>query len=756
MFDYLPVFQHAIALMKYKKSIVVVFAVLGLVRCWGLAPVADDTRRTYEIASSVVARQLPYVHLLQIPWNDHIATNGLDNFLNALDYDHSYFLASDIAEFNLQATNLDNRLRYGNVDFPLRVYNRLIERVSNRVDFVNTLLEEDFDFDKDESYRWRRKKEPWPANHQDQNDVWRKKIKNQLLARLISEQLAEEEADEEAAEKDAETMLPEEVITPHGEEAVDVATIFTNALTADGATNVVDTFDVKLSPQEQIRKQYHQYMEVLTDNDGHWLYPLYLTSFVRAYDPHSEYMSANNMEDFDINMKLSLVGIGALLSVEDGAAKVVRLIPGGPAEKDGRLLAGDKIVGVGQDDESPVDIRHWPLSRSVRLIRGETNTTVVLVVVPKSDPSGSTTKIDIHRGKVELTDRAAKGRVEHVIGPDGVERNLGVITVPDFYADVDGRNKGEKEARSVTKDVLHILQEFATNSIEGVIIDLRNNGGGLLNESIEMTGLFIDSGPVVQVKSSRGIQVLSDADPTQVYDKPLVVLVNRQSASASEILAGALKDYGRAVIVGDSKTHGKGTVQSLISLRQSRPELGTLKFTTASFYRIAGGSTQMEGIHPDIVIPSMFDFMDIGEEYLKNPLPWSLVDPALYSQEMDMRTILPELARMSAERRETDEKFLAYEKLLIHLGNKQRSTDISLRMSDRLDMAHREREMADLMKENKSDSLAEPEDSEDENGETEDKEKSADIILDETLNILSDLIVLENQNGTKPLKQSIP
>ena len=752
MFDYFSIFQHAVLLMIYKKSIFVFFAVLGLVRCWALAPVADETKRTYEIAASIVARQLPYVHLLQIPCNDHVATNALNNFLNALDYDHSYFLASDIAEFNLQATNLDNRLRYGNVDFPLRVYNRLIERVSNRVDFVNTLLEEDFDFDEDESYRWRRKKEPWPADDQEQNDVWRKKVKNQLLARLISEQLVEEDkADEEVVE----TPLTEVEATSLEEKILDPTIVSTNTVAVDGATNVVDAFDVKLSPQEQIRKQYNQYMEVLTDNDGHWLYPLYITSFVRAYDPHSEYMSANNMEDFDINMKLSLVGIGALLSVEDGAAKVVRLIPGGPAEKDGRLQAGDKIVGVGQGDESPVDIRHWPLSRSVRLIRGETNTTVVLVIIPKSDPSGSTKKIDIVRGEVKLNDRAAKGRVETLLSPDGVERNLGVITVPDFYADVDGRNKGKKEARSVTKDVAHILKEFSTNHVEGVIIDLRNNGGGLLNEAVEMTGLFIDSGPVVQVKSARGIQVLSDADPEQVYDKPLIVLVNRQSASASEILAGALKDYGRAVIVGDSKTHGKGTVQSLISLRQSRPELGTLKFTTASFYRIAGGSTQMEGIHPDIVIPSMLDFMDIGEEYLQNPLPWSLVDPALYSQEMDMRTILPELARISVERRETDEQFLAYEKLLTHLGDKQRSTDISLRMSDRLDMARREQEMADLMKVNKVDSLAEAKES-DNKVEKEDEKGSADIILDETLNILSDLIVLENQNVMVPVKQSIP
>ncbi|NCC52675.1 MAG: hypothetical protein EOM20_15855 [Spartobacteria bacterium] len=718
MFDYLRDFEDAVGLMINRKLIFVVLASLSLIRCWALAPVDDDTRRSYEIASSIVARQLPYVHLLQIPCDDHIATNALNNFLNALDYDHTYFLAADIMEFNSEATNLDNRLRYGNVDFPLKVYYRFMNRVSNRVAYVNTLLDGEFDYDMDESYRWKRKEAPWPTDEAEWDDIWRKKVKNQLLARLISEQLAEEEE----------------------------AEIGTNSVPEGGLTNELVTVEEKLSPQDEIRKQYNQYLEVLSDNDGHWLYPLFITSFVRAYDPHSEYMSANNTEDFDINMKLSLVGIGALLSIEDGAAKVVSLIPGGPAEQEGQLKPGDKIVAVGQGKEPPVDITHWPLSKSVRLIRGEKNTTVVLVVIPASDPSGTTRKkISIVRDEVKLEERAAKGRVEAFTGPDGVVRNLGIIRVPDFYADVLGRNEGNKEARSVTRDVERILKEFATNQVEGVVLDLRNNGGGLLNEAVEMTGLFIDSGPVVQVKSAQGVQVLSDADPVQVCDKPLVVLVNRQSASASEILAGALGDYGRAVIVGDSKTHGKGTVQSLISLRKSRPELGTLKFTTASFYRIAGGSTQMEGIRPDIVIPSMLDFMDIGEEYLNNPLPWSLVEPALYRQEVDIRAALPKLIRQSIDRREADEKFLAYEKLLKHLGEKQRSTDISLRMSDRLDMARREREMAELMKESEPIAIEMYEEENDEVASDEEEKAAADIILNETLNILSDLIVLEHQ-----------
>jgi carboxyl-terminal processing protease len=722
-------------LVKYILAVLIT-ALCGIPQAVGLAPVSEETEHVYETSSCIVARQLPRLHLSQIPLNDQVAVDALDNFINALDYDHSYFLAGDVREFRREARLLDNKLRIGEIDFPLLIYTRFIERVSNRVDYVQTVLDEGFDFSREETYRWKRKKAPWPETREEWDRLWRRKIKNQYLSRKIADIIEEEQQGE--APDTPEPMAGSSSNATVESEAVAAA----QEDTADaGPTNTVSVLDVDLTPEEEIYKQYRQYLSVLSDNDAHWLYPLYITSFARAYDPHSDYMSANNTEDFDINMKLSLVGIGALLSTEDGAAKVVRLIPGGPAEQDGRLQPGDKIIAVGQGDEQPVEIIHWPLSRSVRLIRGERNTKVVLVVIPASDISGTTTKkIDLIRDEVKLEERAAKGRVETLDRVDGEAFRLGVISIPDFYADVEGRNRGLESARSVTRDVQRILMEFKTNDVDGVLLDLRNNGGGLLNEAIEMTGLFIDSGPVVQVKSSQGVQVLSDADPMQVYDGPMVVLVNRQSASASEILAGALKDYGRAVIIGDSKTHGKGTVQSLISLRRSRPELGTLKFTTASFYRIAGGSTQREGIRPDIVIPSMLDFMEIGEEYLPHALPWTLVDPALYRPEKELNPIIPKLRLRSVKRRENDERFISYEGLLDHLGRKQQATNISLNLEERLEMARREKEMAELMNEHETEVYAAEESS---------REQQNDIVLDEALRILADLVELESGPAPK-------
>ena len=686
------------------RRLFLALALLGLTTgsrpSWALSEPAPETSD----AARILVGTLPRTHINHQPCNDQVATNALAAFLDSLDYDHSLFLAPDIAAFQAEATNLDDRLRSGNVDFAYKVYGVLLERLSNRVEYVDVLLTNGFDMAAKETYQWKRKDAPWPADQSEWNELWRKKIKNQYATKLVADTLAEED---KAAN--------------------------TNAEPADADGEEASVGDAKLTPEAAVRKGFKQYLTVLNDYEPAWVLERYLTAFTRSYDPHSDYLSPNNAEDFDISMKLSLVGIGAMLSSEDGAAKIERLIPGGPAEHDGRLKPGDKIVAVAQGDKEPVSILHWPLSKAVRIIRGEKNTKVVLTVIPASDPTGATTKkIDLVRDEVKLEEQAAKGEVKELQGDDGVMRKFGVIRLPEFYADINGRRKNNNDLRSSSRDVEKLLADLKTNHISGVVLDLRNNGGGLLAEAVEMTGLFINSGPVVQVSDGRDTEVLSDDDPDTIYDGPLVVLVNRETASASEILAGALQDYGRAIVVGDTKTHGKGTVQSMASLKNGDPSLGTLKVTTASFYRIAGGSTQLKGVIPDIVTPSILDSMEVGEEYLPHALTWSTVFPALYRRSASLDSILPVLKQQSEERQQSDPQFTAYRSLVEQLGERQKAREVSLNLDERLKFARSEKELQKLLQ--KTD------------GKDEEKnKKNQDIILNEALKILSDFTILRQK-----------
>lgn len=718
--------------MQLRREILIAaaLAMTSAQSLFALAPVTDDVVDLYARAARIAVRRLPQMHLNRQLCDDYVATNALETFLTVLDYDHSCFLAGDVEAFRKEAGDLDNRLARGDLDFAFKVYDVFMDRLSNRVDYVNQLLDAGFDLTANETFVWDRHKADWPEGTNEWNELWRKKIKNIYVGREAARLLGGEKKAAEDAKHASEEKVPEE--KPGDETSEESAE--------------EDTEELDLSPEEFIRKQFQQQFTVLKDNDAHWLLPLYLSAFTRVFDPHSDYMSANHAEDFDIQMKLSLVGIGAVLSTEDGAAKIEKLIPGGPADLDGRLQEGDKIIAVAQGDGPPVDVLHWPLSKTVRLIRGEKDTKVVLTVIPKSDISGSTTKkIDLIRAEVKLEESAAKGSVETVNGI-----HVGVVSIPEFYADIFGQRNGDDAARTVSKDVRAILEGFRTNNIRGLVLDLRNNGGGPLYEALELAGLFIEKGPVVQVKSSQGISILRDPDPALVYRDPLVVLVNRQSASASEIVAAALQDYGRAVVVGDMKTHGKGTVQSLIELQRSKPELGSLKLTTASFYRIGGGSTQIEGVRPDIEIPSMLDYLEVGEEYLPYALPWSLIKPAPYSRFDHLQDVLPELKKRSTERRNKDPRYAAYRELLAYLGEKRASKEISLNLEERLAMARREDEMSAYL------NKALGEDEEEEEEDAGDEEDKADLILDETLQILADLITLseEKKQEPKPLSET--
>ncbi|HMP77755.1 MAG TPA: carboxy terminal-processing peptidase [Kiritimatiellia bacterium] len=650
-------------------------------------------------AAKLLALNMPLRHLNREPLSQQVSSNAFSIFMEQLDFDRVYFLQPDIDEFTAASGDLDKQLQLGDLSFAFRVYNRYKTRVANRVAYVHELLDQGFDLDVEETYAWKRKQQTWVADEEAWNDLWRRRIKNEFVAHTVSRQLGNTE-------------------TPELE-------------SGETVTNASLLAQLKMTPEERIRKNYDRFLTIIQDNDANWVTERYLTAFTRAYDPHSDYLSPWGLEDFEIGMKLSLQGIGALLSSEDGAAKVERLIPGGPAERDGRLKPGDKIIAVAQGDAEPVDVLHWPLSRTVRLIRGEKGSKVVLTVIPAADASGSTlAAIDIVRDEVKLEEQAAKSEMQTVVGEDGVARKIGVITLPDFYADMKGLGSG-KDARSSSRDVARLLTQLRDDGAEAIVLDLRNNGGGSLSDAIQMTGLFFERGPVVQVRDQRRVHTLNDPDPGVVFRGPVAVLVNRLSASASEILAGALQDYSRAIIIGDSKTHGKGTVQTLLPLSSVNTNVGQIKVTTASFYRIAGGSTQLRGIEADIVIPSPLETMEIGEEHLAHALPWSQVASAYYDPIGDLPALKGELRLRSRARLERSEKFTTYTNLLAQIEERQRAPEISLKLDTRLALAESERAMRKALEEK----IADPEDGTEET-------KRPDFALEESYQVLADWLSL--------------
>ena len=692
-----------------------------------LAPEEIHIRVARELAAL-----LPRMHLSREAVDDAIAQSALDIYLNGLDFDHVFFLSADVQKFREHANELDDQLKTGDLRMAFDIYKVFKERVSNRVSRVEKILADGFDLATSEKYQWKRKKAPWPKDEAEWDDVWRRRVQNEYVGRLVSRQMALEN--------------PEPSNTVAKAAATNAPAAAAEDAEAPGSDLPAETkAELQMKPEQAILKAYKRFETILDDNDAAFVLDRYFNSFTQAYDPHSDYLSPDNTEDFDIAMRLSLFGIGALLTSEDGAAKVERLIPGGPAAKDGRLKVGDKIIAVAQGDQPAEDILHLPLQKAVRKIRGEKGTKVVLTVLPATDPSGGTIrKIEIIRDEVKLEEQAAKGEVQEITDPRGAKRKLGVIRLPEFYADM---KSSKAEARSCSRDVIKILADLQKQGVEGIILDLRGNGGGSLAEAINLTGAFIESGPVVQVKDQRHLQILSDPDPATTYAGPLIVMVNRMSASASEILAAALQDYGRALIVGDSKTHGKGTVQTLANLsdgnrllRSANADLGSVKLTTASFYRIAGGSTQRNGVKPDIVIPSPIDAMEIGEEYLPHALEWTEVYQAFYDPVQDLGPVIPALREASEKRRLQDPAFAAFDQLVARVAERSKTTDISLNYNERLALARSEKDLEKQLKEQdvSADEAA---------AEGADKKKGPDPVLAETLRILSDLVDREAKTG---------
>ncbi len=680
---------------------------------------------------------LPNGHLLQHPLDDAVSARTWTNYLAMLDYGRAYFLQADIDEFAASRDQLDEAVRAGDLSFAFAVFARFKQRLAERTDYVETRLANGFDFSIPESYPWKRKDAPWPASLDEQNDLWRKQIKNEALGFMIARAYGESNKLAQAA---AATNAP--TMTNHVTAARGPAT---NAVTAAAsATNGLPA----VTPEDFVRKRYQQLRIVIEDSDAEWVLERFLGALAAAYDPHTAYMPPTAVEDFTIDMNLSLSGIGALLSSEDGAAKIMEIIPGGPAARDTRdirLVPGDKIIGVGQDRAPIEDVLHLPLNKTVRKIRGKKGTRVNLQVISASDPSGSSTRIvDLIRDDVKLEEQAATGHVARVAWTNGTTRAFGVVRLPTFYGSMTS-NPRDPKFRSCTHDIARIIAGM-NESIEGLVLDLRGNGGGSLREAVDLAGRFIRLGPIVQQREGNKILVHTDRDPAVTFRKPMIILVNRASASASEIVAAALQDYGRALIIGDTKTHGKGSVQTILPLSNSDPRLGSLKITVANYYRVSGGSTQLRGVMPDIVLPSVLEHLDLGEDKLPNAMPWTRIPPTDYSAVYNLQPFVPTLTSNLQARLAVDERYQRHLRTVEHVRDISQRTTVPLDYATRFRQYAAEREMQRAEEgedEESPDSLPLPRN--DRRRAPED-----DVILDAALRVLADLTDLQQGVAIDP------
>ena len=593
-------------------------------------------------------------HYLKKPFDANVSTQFFDHYLEMFDPQHIHFTQGDLAEFEPYRTNL-NRLtipgrRPADTRPACEIFNRFMERLQQRTAYADDLLKhENFKFDTDERIVINRKDLPYPADLTEAKKLWRERVRFEYLQERLGK-LGARKKNEAAAKTNA------------------PAASLTNA---PAGTNAVAAGPKKTEHEEIIdtlSHRYHRNLRFFTDWSNDDVLERYLTALAHVYDPHSDYMGHEQLQGFSISMSLSLFGIGAELISEDGYCKIRRLLPGGPAIKSKLIKENDRIVAVAQGDQPPVDVVEMSLNKAVQLIRGPKGTEVRLTVIPAGADANTRKVVSLVRDEIPLEESAAKAKIVETADAHGGTTRIGVIDLPSFYATFDTSGFKDKPAvKSTTGDVAKLLEKLKQENVQGVILDLRRNGGGSLEEAIRLTGLFIKSGPVVQVREENGnVQEADDPDSGILYEGPLIVLTSRHSASASEILAGALQDYGRALIVGESSTHGKGTVQSVnqlrslipISNRQLTNDPGALKLTIKKFFRPSGASTQLKGVVPDIVLPSVAnESKDIGERALENPLPWDTIPSAKYDYFNLVEPYVPELRKRSTERIAKDQEF---------------------------------------------------------------------------------------------------
>lgn len=591
-------------------------------------------KTVYGKEARVVSYILDNNHYRKIRLNDSLSSVILDQYLKELDVSKTYFLASDIKNFERYRFALDDLIRNENVNPAYDIYNVFLKRSRERLDYVmNYLIKEEFDYSIDEYYETNREKASWPASVDEMNDIWRKIIKGQALSLKL------------AGKKQSEIT-------------------------------------------ETLKTRYERFNKYFTQFNSEDVFSVYMNAITGSYDPHTNYFSPKQSDIFKQQMSLSLEGIGAQLQADNDYTKVVKILPGGDAQKSGKVNVNDLIIGVAQGkDGEMVDVIGWRLDDVVKLIKGPKGTTVRLLILPaKTGVNGPSQEITLVRDKIKLEDQAAKKEIINYQS-NGKAMKLGVISLPSFYMDYEAYQKGDPNYRSTTRDVKKLIAELKAANVDGLVMDLRNNGGGSLPEAVDLTGLFIKEGPVVQVKNSIGkVEVLPDDDKEIFYTGPLVVLTNRFSASASEIFAGAIQDYQRGLVVGES-TFGKGTVQTVIDLNRfvnDKDKVGELKLTFQKFYRVTGSSTQHKGVAPDISLPSAYDANQFGESASPNALPWDVIKPTTYQKSALVNpAIISSLSKAYLDRTKSDITLKKYISEVDELKKSFEQTQVSLQESKR-------------------------------------------------------------------------
>ena len=569
------------------------------------APKKNAVKEEYlhRLVCMATARILERSHLRQIPSDEALAEKIFESYFKHLDPAKVFFTVQDVNEFSRHRFRVLKMMNDGDLGFIYDIYNRYMLRFEQYKAFAEAELKKSITFDTNETYQTDRKNVAYCKDEAELKALWMKRLKNDLLYYRLMQKVMEERANDPDIKADLKKRW------------------------------------FKKSPEEKVRTRMHDLYNHVAQSDKMDILGIFLTAMAQVYGPHSHYSTPKQDEDFDIQFKLSLTGIGATLTNEDGYVKVVDLVPAGPADKDGRLQPEDRIIAVTQEQGEPVDIIDMSVSNAVKLIRGPAGTKVTLTVLPAAKgASALPVDITILRAKVELKENEASGEVRKVKSPDGSEKRIGVIKLNNFYMDFEGAARGDANYRSCTRDIRKILQKFQQDKVDAVVLDMRNNSGGSLVEAISLSGLFISKGPIVQVVDSLNRKdVQYDPDDGIVYGGPLVVMVSKFSASSTEILTGAMKDYRRAVIVGDSRTYGKGTVLSVTDLSRllrfvsRNMEAGSLTHEMAMFFRVNGDSNQERGIPSDIILPSFTEVMEVGEKYSENHLPWRKIAPVDYT-----------------------------------------------------------------------------------------------------------------------------
>ena len=675
--------------MKVSKHLLLKLALLFFLFPTFLAAQEEPSKLSGPVVKGIV-EQFVSMHYSQKPLDDVMSSKIFELYLNRLDPAHYYFLEDDVAEFRKYESRVDDLLRRGNANLALDIFERFKTRLSERLAMMEEFMGEDFDFSVDANWTLERSDQPYPKTTADARKIWRTKIKFDLLTLKL------------------------------------------------GDTSLKEGKERLMKRVRGLWKDFSQY-----ENDD--VVSMFLNSMAAAYDPHSSYLAAQDLKNFDISIKLSLEGIGAVLRWDDGYTVVNSIVPGGAAARQGKLKTDDRIIAVAQGEkafESVIDMR---LNNVVQLIRGKRGTKVGLQILRKTKKGFDTLKIVIVRDKILLKDGEAQSNIFEQ-QPAGENKNkqealrIGVIKLPSFYVDFNDRRKNPKNYKSSSRDVKVLLEKFVEENVDGVILDLRNNGGGGLDEAINMAGLFIGLNPVVIVRQSGGRRVtVHRSRERAVYTGPLVIMLNRYSASASEILAGAMHDFQRALLVGDTTTFGKGTVQNIFQLPEG---YGALKVTIAQFYRVSGWSTQNRGVETSIVLPSLNNAREIGESTLDNALPWRSIDQVSYRPKGTFKTVLPALQRLSAKRVKDSEYFQNVDKdvqeFLTSIKPLKYTSILKMQEDDSRRKAQRDLELSTASKqENAEDTTEEVENTEDK------KEIIADDYINESMAIIADYINLQ-------------